>query len=201
MTDVLVALFVALVAATLAGAVLVGGGLALVGHRLRKRNAVSRRYPTSAPLHWQATPGTWAALHRRLRDAVAVLRHAVPDTKGRHRQAALDASPLARLADELEQHAAALDHDLVVAAHTRGPARTSLRQHLITQVLQLEALCQRVAAAASASVPPRPGSEPTPEALGRIGEELDALEAARDEIARLEAHLGVSWSRSELPPR
>lgn len=191
-----------LLAVTLVAVLFVLGCAAMLvtTHRsMRHRNEVSRRHPTKAPLHWLASPGSWAALHRRLRDAVAVMRAAVPAAKGRKRQAAIYASPLARLADEIEQHAAALDHDLTVAVRYRGPARTALRQRLTAQVLELEALAQRVAAAATAATPARPGTTPTPEALARIGDELDALEAARDEVARLEADLGFSWTPRPQP--
>jgi HAMP domain-containing protein len=174
--------------------VVVSASILLVTHRsARRHNLVSRRFPTKAPLRWLASPSSWAALHRRLRDAITVMRAAVPPVKSRRRQSELDLSPLNRLADEIEQHAAALDHDLIVAVHYRGPTRSALRRRLTGQVLELERLAHRVAAAATAASPARPGAMPTPEAISRIGGELDALEAARDEIARLEADVGLTW--------
>jgi hypothetical protein len=49
----------------------------------------------------------------------------------------------------------------------------------------------RVAAAATAASPHRPGAIPTPEALAELDEQLDALESARNELARLEAGVGL----------
>jgi hypothetical protein len=166
---------------------------------VRRRNEVSRRHRTKAPVHWLAAPTPCAQLHRRLRDAVVVLRSAVPYEKPKRRDPN-DLSPFTRLADEIELHAAGLDRDLQLCAHLRGPARSAMRRSLTGQVLELERLALRVSAAATAASPGRPGAEPTPAAIARIGEELDALEAARDEIARLEAGFDFEGWRAELDP-
>ncbi len=49
----------------------------------------------------------------------------------------------------------------------------------------------RISSAATAAAPDRPRAQPTPEALAELEQQLDALEAARDEIARLEASVGL----------
>jgi hypothetical protein len=162
-----------------------------VRHTLKRHNAVSIRYGSDAPLSWLMSPMPPAVLHRRLRDAVALLRVSVPIEKGRRRRPSEDRSPYARLADDIELHAAGLDRDLQLLARLRGPDRAAVRTNLAGQVLELERLAQRVAAAATAYRPGRPTSEPTPAALTRMNEELDSLESARDEIARLEADLGL----------
>jgi hypothetical protein len=158
-------------------------------HRLRRRNLVSRQYRNRAPLHWIVSPGQCARLHRRLRASVVALHTALPPPKGRAARA--KASPLAAAAGELEAHAASLDRDVVLAARLRGRTGPALRARLAGQVEHLEQVTARVAAAANASTPARPGVRPTPEALAELDEQLDALEAARDELARVEARAGL----------
>jgi hypothetical protein len=157
---------------------------------LRRRNRVTRRQPTAAPLPWLASPSTCARLHRRLRDAVHVVRLALP-APTRRRKPPSELRPLAAAADDLEAHAAALDRDLVLAARLRGPAGAQLRARLRDQVAGVERLAARIAAAATAAAPDRPSAQPTAAALADLEHQLDALEAARDEIARLEASVGL----------
>ncbi len=98
---------------------------------------------------------------------------------------------LADAAREIEAQAVAVDQDLVLAAHARGPATAELRARIDAQVDELEALAARVSAAASALVPRRPGAAPTEAGLAALQGRLDALDAARAEIARLEASVGL----------
>lgn len=164
----------------------------LLGLRaLRRRNEVSPRAPSGAPLRWMVWPAPLAVLHRRLRDAIVVLRAAVPARRRRRRHSEDDdVTPYERLADDIELHAARIDRDLLIVARLRGVTKDALRRELTRQVVELERLAQRVAAAASAATG-QPGMEPTPAALSRVNAELDALEAAHAEIARLEADLGL----------
>jgi hypothetical protein len=168
----------------------VGAALALgVAWRgVRRHNEVSARRPLRPPLRWLAAPGLCGRLHRRLRGAVAALRVAVPAPR-RSRRAVEAPSSLVPIADEIEAHALALDRQLVVADCLRGPRAMVVRRALARQVDDVEQLAHRVAAAAMASS--QPGGEPTPAALERIAEQLDALDAARAEIARLEADAGL----------
>jgi hypothetical protein len=158
-------------------------------HWLRRRNQVSLRYPTHPPLRWMVAPGRCARLHRRLQSSVVVLRAAVPRPAKRRRRTSI--APLAAAAEDLEVHAAALDRDLVLAARLRGVVGSQLRDRLAGQVSDMERVVARVAAAATAASPLRPGATPTPEALADLDEQLDALESARDELARLEAGVGL----------
>lgn len=159
--------------------------------RLRRRNRVSTRDRTRPPLPWLVSPGQSARLHRRLRDAVAALRTALPRTSRRHKPPA-ELLELARAADELEAHAAALDRDLLLASRFRGTHGAVLRARLVGQVAGVERMAARIAASATAADPGRAAARPTPEALAELDEQLDALEAARDELARLEARVGLT---------
>lgn len=159
---------------------------AFVLRALRRRNRVSPRHAGHAPLRWSVEPMAAARLHRRLGSSVAVLRSAIP-MPVRKSAVRAECSSLTRLALELEDHAAALDHDLVVVARLRSEERRRRLAALERQVSEVERLAARLSSAAAASHPLRPGTEPTDHALARVSESLDALEAARDEIARLES--------------
>ena len=161
--------------------------------RLRRHNRVARRQPTRPPLPWLASPSSCARLHRRLRNAVSAVRLALPPPT-RRRKPPSELRSLASAADELEAHAGALDRDLVLAARLRGPAGAQLRARLSTQVAGVERLAARISSAATAASPDRAWAQPTPEALAELERQLDALEAARDEIARLEASVGLPQS-------
>ena len=194
MSDVLAVLGVSFLIMTLL--VVAAAGWLLV--RLRRRNTVSRRYRTRAPLHWLVSPGTCARLHRRLRGSVAVVRTTLPRPTRRSPRPELGS--LHTVAEELEAHAAGLDRDVLLASHVRGSTGAQLRRRLTAQVGEVERLSVRVAATATAAGPLRPGSDPSPEALAALAEQLDALEAARDERARLEDTVGLTAAaRLTLP--
>ena len=155
-------------------------------HRIRLSNEVSTRHPVHPPLRWAASFGVCGRLHRRLRAAVAAVRLAVPPPRRRGRRRAEPETVWETLAEEVEAHAVSLDRDLLLADRLRGPTALAARQAVGRQVREVERLAHRVAAAALAAQE-RPGAEPATEALARISEQLDALDAARDELARLEA--------------
>jgi hypothetical protein len=159
--------------------------------RLRRRNLVSRRDRSKPPLPWLVSPGQCARLHRRLRDAITALRTALPRAS-RRRRTPTELAELSRAADELEAHAAALDRDLLLAARFRGAHGAALRARLVGQVSDVERMAARIAAAATAADSDRAAARPTPEALAELDEQLDALEAARDELARLEDSVGLA---------
>jgi hypothetical protein len=157
-------------------------------HRIRQHNEVSARQPIRPPLHWAASLGCCGRLHRRLRAAVAAVRLAVPlPARRRGRRHAAPTSVWETLATEIEAQAVALDRELLLADRLRGPTAVAARQAVGRQVRDVERLAHRVASAALAAQQ-RPGAEPAAETLARITEHLDALDAAREEIARLEAH-------------
>jgi hypothetical protein len=163
--------------------------LFLVGrHSLRSRLAIDPRRPVAMPLWWLGAPTPLAILHRRLRDAVALARIAVPRKRGRRRAAARSASPLPGLVDELELQAIAIDEELAQLAHLRGSTRISARKRLESEVAEVEKLARRLADAARRAGT-LPGSGSAAGELARIAEHLDALEAARDELDLIEMRL------------
>jgi hypothetical protein len=157
-----------------------------VSRSLRRRNEVSVRHPTRPPLRWLASPEVCGRLHRRLRDAVVVLRVAIPEPRGRRRR---DLSPLAALASELEMHAVALDCDLRVVARLRGQTRSVERQAVVARIDAVERSAHRLAAEGRGRT--REGVESTDEALRRISEYLDARDAAWDDLSRIERDVGL----------
>ena len=189
MGDVLAAMLIATLLVMAAAAAMTAWGLS----RLRRRNLVSVRHRVKPPLPWLVSPQRCARLHRRLRDAVATMRMVVPRSTRRHKPPA-ELAELARAADELEAHAAALDGDLLIAARLRGTSGIAFRARLGGQVGDVERVAARITAAAGATSPQRLAAQPTPAALAELNEQLDALEAARDELARLEARVGLVTS-------
>ena len=93
---------------------------------------------------------------------------------------------LADLVDDLETQAAAIDRQVVVAARCPKAVRSRLLRRLSDQVEDVEYLVERVLEAASAQT-----GDPSPAALRRVEERLDALDVARAEIASLEAAAGL----------
>ena len=176
------------VVAIIAG-LLIGGmvGMVLAGCRaVRRRNEVCTRHPTRPPLRWLASPERCARLHRRLRDAVVVLRQAVPAKRLRRRG---DLTPLAAVANEIEMHAVALDCDLRLASRRRGPAGHAQRESVAARIEEIERSAHRLAAEGRGC--DRAGIESTDEALRRISEYLDARDAAWADLARIERDAGL----------
>ena len=152
--------------------------------RLGRRNRVSPRTPTAAPITWLASPQRASRLHRRLRAAVATARFRPPGAPKRH----VPVADLADVVDELERHACALDEQLVVARYAPPPVRRRLFDALEVEVRRVEELAGRIASARQAPALSGPDGITS---LDRIAERLDALDEARLEIARLEAAMGL----------
>ena len=172
-------------------------GLAALG-RARRANRVCPEVDTGAPMHWLVWPTTPARLHRRLRSAVvlaSIARPAAPRSRWRRWRRPVDEAPLSTLARELEVHAVALDRDLVLATRLRGPTRRAVLTPAARQVVAMERLATRLAAAARPD--PRSPFTPTPVpvALERFDDELRALEAARDEIVLIEMRAAAAHPR------
>ena len=106
-----------------------------------------------------------------------------------------DPPTIAVLAEDIELHAVAIDRDLVAASIAPKAHRRLLLVDLTEQVMALEALATRVVTLGSAQ---QQLTEPTREAIERMHSQLDALEEAHDEIARLEAQLGLD-TRAQPP--
>ena len=160
-------------------------------HRLRVSNRVGIRGRGTAPLRWLFDPCWSARLHRRLRRVVASVRPWMPRRSRRQE----DPSTIAVLAQDIELHAVTIDRDLVAASLAPKAHRRLLLVDLTEQVMALEALATRVVTLGSAQ---QQLAEPTREAIERMHSQLDALEEAHDEIARLEAQLGLD-SRAQPP--
>jgi hypothetical protein len=160
---------------------LIGGTLV---SSLRHSNRVGVRGKCIAPLRWLFDPSGSARLHRRLRRVVTSIRPWLPKRSRRHDEL----SPIAAMARDIEIHAVALDYDIVTASRAPSAHRRPLLSEIATQVAGLEALSTRVVTLGSAQ---HQLSEPTPDAIDRMNAQLDALEEAHDEIARLEAQLGL----------
>jgi hypothetical protein len=172
---------VSFVVAAVAGSAAVTAALVW---RLRRRNRVSPSVRSEAPVLWLWSPTRAARLHRRLQKAVSAARYGLGLDHGRRSR---PASPqLSELVDDLQLQAVAVDRQVVVASRCPPTVRTRLLRALADQTGDIERLVERVLEAASATA-----GDPPPAALARMGERLDALEAARDELARLEAAAGL----------
>ena len=130
-------------------ALLVVALLAAIGaslrYRLRMAAEVSPRHPTGAPLWWIAVPTPAALLHRRLRDAVAIIRSAVP--LRRTRRAAV--THLQSMADDLERLAASADREVILASRAPFGRRVATLVQVSTLVASVEAQSARLAALAA----------------------------------------------------
>ncbi|HEX8581240.1 MAG TPA: hypothetical protein VF640_02875 [Acidimicrobiales bacterium] len=169
---------------------------ALAWRQVVRRNRVSRATPTPAPLWWLVLPSEAARMHRRLRAAVVAARLVAP--AGRRRQRA-PRSPIAEMVDDLEAQAVAVDLQVVAAARATARDRRQRLRALDGHVRRIEDLSARlVAAGVAASAHRQPSHQASP--LDAIGERLDALEAARDELAAIEAALGLAPSGVPVAP-
>ena len=172
--------------AEILGGFVVGWVVVVVGGVvwLRRRNRVSPRVRSRAPLAWMASPGRAAVAHRRLRRAV----------RGVHAAAALDGGPHGELAvciADMERQAAAIDDHLVLAARCSPVVRRNLVRGLEGQVREIEAVSGRIATLLVGGRRPIEGGADT---VRRISERLDALDAANAELASLEAtYASPSW--------
>lgn len=175
----------------------VAAGLAALG-RVRRANRVCPEVDTGAPMLWLVWPTAPARLHRRLRSAVVLAstaRPMPPRSRWPRRRRPVDEAPLSTLARELEVHAVALDRDLVLATRLRGPTRRAVLTPAARQVTALERLATRLAAAARPDPRSPFTAAPVPGALERFDDELRALEAARTEIAFIEAKAAATYPR------
>lgn len=184
---VLVATFAALVAMSC-----VALGLAL--WRLGRRNRVHPAIPTPAPVTWLASPQRAARLHRRLRAAVVTANHREPTRRSRQRRG-LPTTSVDDLVHDLIREAAAVDRQLVVAARAPRRVRVRLLGVCEPQVAQIERVAARLAVLASAD------ARPSGAGIGALEDRVDALEAARREIADLEVLLQVTAGDGERAGR
>ncbi len=172
--------------------------LAVVLARLRRANRVCPDVDCGAPLRWLVWPFPTAVLHRRLRTAVVLARAAAPRPPSSRRRRHDPAVPTVRaeLAVQLEQHAVAIDRDLVLAARLRGAPRRRLLVPAARQVAEVERLAARLHAAGRAADAGPLGRGHPEAALARLHDDIVALEAAYDEVHQVEA---AALGRVRLP--
>jgi hypothetical protein len=175
MHEVLVAVAVFGVAAL----TLFAGAVIYARWRLRRQLRVRPSTRSAAPTSWLVSTSEPARLHRRLRKAATVARLA----------GARGDATTASLAADIEDHAVALELHLVMLSRVWRRERAS-RKQLVAQVVQLELLSGRLAASAVEITRPRALTAGSPDALAELAERIDALDAARQELATLER----SWN-------
>ena len=98
---------------------------------------------------------------------------------------------IADLADEIEDHAVALETHLVLLSRMWRRERQA-RKQVMVQIEQLEQLTVRLTASAVQINRPRALGAGSPDALAELTERIDALDAARAELTALER----SWNLS-----
>ena len=174
-------LFVALVVFGVASIALFVGALTYTRWRLRKQLRVRPSTRSPAPTAWLVSTSEPARLHRRLRKATTAARLA----------GARGGATIASLADEIEDHAVALETHLVLLSRVWRRERQA-RGRLIAQIRQVEQLTVRLAASAVEVTRPRALGAGSPDALAELTERIDALDAARQELTVLER----SWNLS-----
>ena len=164
-----------LAAIGISSVVLVAGALAYARWRVRKQLRLRPTTRSLAPTSWLVSTSEPARVHRRLRRATSVAR--VAASRG-------DAT-IASLAAEIEDQAVALEVHLVMMSRLWRRERDA-RRRLVEQVVVLEQLASRLTVSAIELSRPRPLTAGSPDALAELTERIDALDAARTELAHLE---------------
>jgi hypothetical protein len=156
-------------------------GIAVL-HRLRRRNAVGHRSGCRAPLWWLLSPGILARLHRRLGRAVDAVRLAVPAPRRRAPRSAFH-----DVADDLEREALTIDAELVALRRLPLVHRYDAQRDAFSRVTELERLAARIVSTMSV----RDGRDEPAAALDALGNRIDALQHALDELAQIERVAGL----------
>lgn len=194
MTDVelLVLLLVLLVLFVVAP--LVGTWMML--RSMSKANRVSPRVPTFAPNSWLFLPERPARLHRRLRRSAAMAR-AGAAIHGSHAGRGLPTVP--ELAEEIERRACSVDTQVVLASRGRGPERWSMLNALEGEVMEVEALANRLMNLTTTWATVAATGQQQPGGTHAIAERLDALEQAVREVDQLTTGQHPSWGPQVTP--
>jgi hypothetical protein len=143
-----------------------------VRHQMRRRLRISPAVRSAAPTVWLASPSAPARLHHRLRRVGASARAA----------GALDPA-LAGLVDELVLSAVMLEPAVVAVART-GHQGASVRRDVSARIRELELVGRRLTTLSMQA------ARPAPDAV-HLQERVDALEAARRELADIERAAGL----------
>jgi hypothetical protein len=180
--DVLGAFLLMLLAA-LVSTVLVAVLVVVLAQRaIRKRNRVSPAVPSAAPTSWLGAPSAAARLHRRLKAAVAVAQAAAA--------AAPTSDHIVEAAVELERMAVDLDARLVTVARIAAPQRKPHLAPLVAEVVKVETMASTLSVqAVQAQAPMVAGGHSSP--MDDLYERIEAMEAARREVADIERDAGV----------
>jgi hypothetical protein len=174
-------LFVALVVFGVAGLACVVAAFTYARWRLRKQLRVRPSTRSAAPTSWLVSTTEPARLHRRLRKTAAAARLA----------GARSDATIAALAEEIEDHAVALEIHLVLLSRLWCRERQA-RSQLVAQIRQLEQLTARLTTSAMEVSRPRALGAGSPDALAELTERIDALDAARQELTVLERTWNLS---------
>jgi hypothetical protein len=161
----------------------------LVRAHLRRQNRVARATPSPAPVRWLWSPSAPARLHRRLQTAVWPIDPAT----------GASALPVGTTTDELRlglvEHATSLDTHLAAMRRAPRPIRRAAVRDADGHVRLIEDLSARLEARPPSPPTPRPWVAlrpthtplPPPPSLAELRERILQLEAARAEVARVEA--------------
>jgi hypothetical protein len=163
--------------------------------QLQRRNRLSPKVPTTAPLDWLWSPMQPARMHRRLR---TVVRHVEGADTALPRS---DAPLRLRLVDQ----AHAIDWHLVEASSTPRRHRRAVLRELDGQVREVEDLSRRFDVLARPAGVPGSGWDGAPTRpvvqIAELRADLEALESAHaelDEIERL-PHWPPADAAARLP--
>jgi hypothetical protein len=159
-----------LIAGVTLGAMALAGAL-WVRHRLRRQLRIAPKVRSAAPTRFVVLPTPPARLHGRLRRTATAARLAATIDPG-----------LAPLADDLVAEALALE-PRVIALHRTGRAGSLVRRDLSARIAELEAVSRRLTQLSTA---------PSPSAPGALRDRMDALEAAREELAEIDLRAGLA---------
>ena len=168
-------LFVALLAFFVVFSLLSFTAFGYTTWRVRKQLRVRPSVRSVAPTYWLMSTTEPARLHRRLRKAAATAR-AAGERGG---------PTIAGLSEEIQDHAVALEHHLVLLSRVWRRERGA-RRELTGQIVQIEQLSSRLTISAMEINRPRALSAGSPDALKELTERVDALDEAREELAELE---------------
>jgi hypothetical protein len=157
----------------------------LVRAQLQRRIRVSPRVPTDAPIQWIWSPVFAARLHRRLQRAAALARAVV----ALHQRNG-DQTRLVEMARTLEREALNLDERLVLVGRLHVSQRRRAFPPLLAEVARLEKVALRLSLQQiDHRVDARLADQSS--AVHQLAVELDALDAANDELRRVEAEAGL----------
>jgi hypothetical protein len=146
---------------------------------------------------WLWSPTQPARMHRRLRGAVVEI-HLSPARRATPARCSVD-----ELRRELEYQAVELDHHLVVAARHPRRRRRELLGTLDHHVAEVEALSVRLSRMSRPAGAVTSGwdlATQPPEVLARLGQQLDLLEQASEELAEIERSAGLVDVDAVLAP-